>query len=104
MGNASANISHLRRKKILKALIPDIQDLANEEIFRDAAPNLFGQGFETKMKERAESVKLLSAARPQPSLRKVFPKGRPTAPHRGGGHGNRGRKSWPKKDKPAARK
>ena len=53
LGNASANISRLRRKKILKALNPDIQDLADEDIFRDAAPNLFGQVFVSKMKERA---------------------------------------------------
>ena len=93
LGNASANILHLMRKKILKALNPDIQDLADEDIFRSVAPNLFSQGFELKMKERAKSVKLLSAAKPQPSLRKIFPKGRPTAPHRGGSHGNRGGKS-----------
>ena len=32
------------------------------------------------MKEQAESVKLLAAARPQPPLRKFFPKNCPTVP------------------------
>ena len=56
-------------------------NLAEEDIFQSAAPNLFGLKFEAKMKERAESVKLPSASRsgpPQP--RKFFQKGRPTAP------------------------
>ena len=49
-GNASAQISKLRRKKILKAVNPDIQDLAEEDIIQEAAPNLFGREFEDKMK------------------------------------------------------
>ena len=48
--------------QILKAVNLEIQELANEELFGSAAPNLFGQGFEGKMKERAESLKLLNAA------------------------------------------
>ena len=63
LGNASSQISKLRRKKILRAVNPDIQDLADEDIFTGAAPGLFGQGFEAKMKERAESLKLISAAK-----------------------------------------
>ena len=40
LGNASSQISKLRRKKVLKKLKADIQDLADEEeIFKDAAPN-----------------------------------------------------------------
>ena len=105
LGNASAGMSRLRRKKILKSVNPDIADLAEEDIFQSAAPSLFGSGFETKMKERAESVKLLSASRsgpPQP--RKFFQRGRPTAPPRGGGQSNRGR-TWQKREqKPSARK
>ena len=70
VGNTSAGISRLRHRKILKAINPDIQDLTDDDIFNEATPNLFGQRFEAKMKEWAEPVKLLAAARPQPPLRK----------------------------------
>ena len=62
LGNASVGLSRLRRKRLLKSVNLDIADLA-EEIFEEAAPNLFGSGFEKKMKERAESIKLLSASK-----------------------------------------
>ena len=106
LGNASAGMSKLRRKRILKSVNPDIADLAEEDIFQSAAPNLFGSGFEAKMKERAESVKLLSSASRsvQSQPRKFFPRGRHTAPLRGGGQSNRGR-PWHKRDqKPSAKK
>ena len=64
LGNASSQISKLRRKKILKAVKPDIQDLAEEEIFTGTAPDLFGQCFEAKIKERAESLKLIEQRNP----------------------------------------
>ena len=60
LGNASAQVSRLRRKKILKSINPEIQDLAEEDLFSAAAPYLFGEGFEQKMKDRAESLKILS--------------------------------------------
>ena len=47
LGNASAQVSRLRRKKILKSINPEIQDLA-EEIFLAAAPYLFWWGLWTK--------------------------------------------------------
>ena len=60
LGNAVGQTSKIRRKRVLRVCNPDIQDLADEEVlFAEAAPNLFGQNFETKMKERAESIKLL---------------------------------------------
>ena len=63
VGNASCQISTIRRKKVLKALNPEIQDLAaEEEHFREAAPQLFGNGFEKVMKDRAESIKILQKA------------------------------------------
>ena len=84
LGNASVGLSRLRRKRLLKSVNPDIADLAEEEIFEEAAPNLFGSGFEKKMKERAESIKLHSASkssRPTSSSRhQFFQRGRPTAP------------------------
>ena len=67
LGNASTGMLRLRRKRILKSVNPDIADLADEDIFKSAAPNLFGSGFEVKMKERAESLKLLAASRPSAS-------------------------------------
>uniref|UniRef100_A0A1X7TB02 Uncharacterized protein n=1 Tax=Amphimedon queenslandica TaxID=400682 RepID=A0A1X7TB02_AMPQE len=54
LGNASAQVSRLRRRKILKAINPKIQDLAEEGIFSNAAPYLFGKDFEPKIKNRAD--------------------------------------------------
>ncbi len=46
---------------MLTALNSDIQDLGSEEgHFKEAAPKLFGSGFEKAMKERAESMKILA--------------------------------------------
>ena len=59
--NTSAQISHHRRRKILIAVNLDIKDLVEawqEDIFQDATAELFGSGFELKMKEKAESIKL----------------------------------------------
>ena len=104
LGNASSQISRTRRKKVLKSLNPDIQDLAGEEdLFKAAAPNLFGAGFEAKMKDRAESVKLLSKAKaPPPQHKKFFRGGRSTAPRRGSGHSQRGGKQWQRQEKPGS--
>ena len=109
LGNASSQISRCRRKRILKSVNPDIQDLAEEEgHFKSSAPNLFGPGFEVKMKDRAESVKILSKATSGSSAnRKFFRGGRPTAPQRGGGQSNRGRSTKPwaqRSQKPVDRK
>jgi hypothetical protein len=78
--------------------------LAGEEtLFKSAAPDLFGQGFESKMKDRAESMKILSTSKAkqtgqQQQQRKFFRGSRPTAPPRGGGQTSRGapRKWYPK--------
>ena len=104
LGNASANMSRLRRKRVLRAVNPDIMDLAEEDIFKTSAPNLFGPGFEGKMKERAESVKLLTASKAPPSNRKFFRGGRPPVPPRGGGQTRRGGRQWFRSDKPGPRK
>ena len=94
LGNASYQISKLRRRKILKAVNPDIQDLAEEDIFHGAAPDLFGQGFEAKMKERAESLKLIAAAKNPAGPKKFFRGGHPFGPQRGGGQASRGGRNW----------
>ena len=58
---------------MLKVLNPDIQELAVEDnLFKSAAPYLFGDGFEQKMKDQAEAMKLLS--------KEVFSKGLPHCP------------------------
>ena len=104
LGNASAQISRLRRRKILKAVNPEIQDLAEEDIFGAAAPDLFGAGFEAKMKERADSMKLLQAARPPSTAKKFFQGGRPARPQRGGGQNRRGRQPWTKRQQAPSKK
>ena len=73
LGNASSQISKLWRRKIIKAVNPDMQDLADEDTFSKAAPDLFGQGFEAKMKGRAKSLKLISASPTGPQ--EVFSRG-----------------------------
>ncbi len=46
IGNASSQISTTRRKKALKALNPNIQDLVTEEDhFKESAPQIFGTRF-----------------------------------------------------------
>ena len=104
LGNASANMSRLRRKRVLKSVNPDIADLAEDDILKSSAPNLFGPGFEGKMKERAESVKLLTASKAPPPNRKFFRGGRPPAPPRGGGQPRRGGRQWLRSDRPGPRK
>ena len=79
LGKASAQVSRLRRKKTLKAVNPEIQDLAEEDIYSRAAPLLFGEGFEKRMKERTESLKILSAAKTSQQLKQYFRGSRPTA-------------------------
>ena len=61
LGNASTQILHARRTNVIKAVNPDIQDLAGEdELYKNAALYLFGEGFEQRMKDQAESLKLLA--------------------------------------------
>lgn len=102
LGNASSHLSRLRCKKVLKSVNPDIHDLADEEsLFKSAAPNLFGAGFETKMKEQAESLKLLSSSKAQPPPRSFFTKVA-LLPPSGGGQMNRGGRQWQRKEKPTS--
>ena len=45
---------------MLEVCNPDIGSLADEqELFSNAPPMLFGEGFETKIKDRAEALKIL---------------------------------------------
>ena len=61
----SAQTLCLRKKRVLKAVNPDIQDLTDkDEPFTKASPDLFGSGFRARMKEWAESIKILKVAKP----------------------------------------
>lgn len=58
LGNASSNISCERRKAALSSLNPRLVDMADDtKIFANAAPQLFGEGFAKKAKERDEELK-----------------------------------------------
>ena len=59
LGNASTHLSHVRRTKILKRLNRDVQSLAKDADFSKAAPYLFGEGIEQKIKDRVEAVRVL---------------------------------------------
>ena len=69
-----------RRKKVLKELNKNLQPLAEEEgTFAEAAPLLFGNGFEKQMKDHVEALKCLR--NPQDSrktLSSFFEKAAPT--------------------------
>ena len=88
LGSASAHIFSLRRKKILAELNPDLQDLTEKDnLFKDAAPLLFGEGFEAVAKEYSEGLKALAKAAPNRDFRSHHPGHNQ---RRGGGHGRTG--------------
>ena len=110
VGNASLHIAKMRRRRVLKSLNPRMQDMAEEdELFKSSAPLLFGQGFESKMKERSESLKILAScsrsrdSSPPPRKKLFFRQGHSSAPQRGSGDSRRGR-HWSKSKQAAARK
>jgi len=62
LGNLSAQCNRIRRTAILQSLNPRIADMAEEdEVYRNAGLNLFGEGFCRKAKERDEEMKALSS-------------------------------------------
>ena len=62
LGNVSAHFNLERRSKALSRLNPDLKSLVEDEDFSQAAPYLFGPGFERKAKERSEVVECLPKA------------------------------------------
>ena len=63
LGNASAQLSRERRKKVISCLNKKVHPLAEEEdIFEEAAPLLLGKVVETKMKAHLHSLKCLSGS------------------------------------------
>ena len=74
LGSASAHISSLRRRKILAELNPDLQDLTEKDnLFKDAAPLLFGEGFMAVAKDYTEGLKALARAAPNRNFRSHRP-------------------------------
>ena len=60
LGNASAQISTERRKRLVAHLNPDLKPLVEgQESFKSAAPLLFGKDFAKTAKEHVDSVKSL---------------------------------------------
>ena len=59
----------------------------DEEAFKGAAPLLFGESFERRMKDHLESLKCLRRSMaPKPGTDQFFRKGRSLYPARGGGN------------------
>ena len=94
LGNSVAQTSAIRRRRVMKVCNPDIVSLAdNKELFANAPPMLFGEGFEVKMKDRAEALKVLHKGQSTSygQKRSFFRGNRPsTNPQRGGGYGYQG--------------
>lgn len=96
IGNASAQISHLRREKLMQSINKNLLPLVKEDgAFLEAPPNLFGPDFSKRAKDHLDQVKSLKAAtlptRPQSTgrsghvFRRGHPLGRGQARGRGGG-------------------
>ena len=91
IGNASAQISHTRRSKVLthlnKSLLPLLEEDTN---FEDVAPSLFGLEFAHKSKDLVDQVRAIRSTTQKdsrPFFRQVPPKrgGYSQRPRRGGG-------------------
>ena len=87
-GDASAGISVTRRELVLKKINPLMASMAQEH-FPDAKRQLFGPGFEQRLKTRSETAdtiakasKVATAGSVKPFFRGMAFRGRPTS--RGG--------------------
>ena len=67
LGNTHAHFSVERRQNVLKSLNPDLLHLASEDLFDEAAPNLFGSGFAKVAKERSDAMSALRQAKSKPN-------------------------------------
>ena len=82
LGNASGHLAMERRRNALSDLNFNLKDMAEEDqVFKDAAPQLFGNGFSKKAKERDDELKALRKSR-QPPEETTGWRGK-TQPHRG---------------------
>ena len=86
VGNASAKLSHLRRKKVVSGLNSTLLPLVEEDNnFSKAPPSLFGTEFAQKSKDHVDQVKAIRALPRQRSTpREPFFRGGPPS-SRGGG-------------------
>ena len=88
LGNASARISRLRREKVCNHLNKSLQPIAKrDELFKKAAPDLFGAEFAKTSKDHVDQLKAIMAT--VPKRNQFFPDGPPKS--RGGFRNNRGR-------------
>ena len=72
MGNVSQHQAFLRRKQILQHLNPQLKSLMSENNFAGTQPNLFGEDFGAKAKEKLEAAAVLKKTiHPQPSQGKL---------------------------------
>ena len=107
LGNASMNLNRERRKNVIRDLNTNLEEMAEDDsLFVDAAPQLLGDGFTKKAKERDDELKCLSQASKKTNTKhsSFFRGGRPyntntgSYPSRRGGQnyrGNRGNgKGW----------
>ena len=78
MGNANAQISHLRRTKVIsqmnKALLPLVDE---DSTFREVSPSLFGPEFAQKSKQLVDQVKAMRS--PLDTFKLFFNQAPPTA-------------------------
>ena len=90
LGNAHANISSERRKKIVGHLNKDLRPLVEEaDRFTSSAPYLFGREFEKAAKDHVDSVhsmQKLSAPSGNSRQGQFFRQGCPNQAPQGGGH------------------
>ena len=77
-GHASATISQKRRVAVLTRVNKAYASLGKED-FPDAGKDLFGKGFESRLKERTETAKAINEAKKvgQQLFRPAPPRGRP---------------------------
>ena len=96
IGYTSAQISHLRREKLMHSINKNLIPLVKEDgAFLEAPPNLFGPDFSKRAKDHFDQVKSLKATtlptrpqgttRPGHVFRRGHPSGRGQARGRGGG-------------------
>ena len=86
IGNASANITHLRCKKAIHSFNKELASLVSDDKeFKEAAPALFGTEFPKRAKERTEQVKAMRSSLTPRRGQKSFFRGGPSA-RRGGYH------------------
>ncbi len=89
LGNASANLSQERRRRIVVDLNKDLKDLIEDpDHFKEAAPMLFGKAFDQVAKNHVDAIKALRRVT-QPGNRQsqFFRPGRPHNPQYGRGGG-----------------